>query len=284
MAAHRCTLIPCTLPPSQVLVKDSLALTVALDPAMTPDAVRVALYYAAQGEGPHPYERDTLSLLLSDGGEKRIRAALRRAELCGYLKRQHGGKRTDSFVFSPPQVAGEKVSPPRRAVETIVSPAARAGESELSQAAWDGERCATTTDTSSPPTSTRARTPETDLARLRVYLGEYAECLDKMCDSAEHPPNWAASIHGKFGATGTQTHAYVGIPADRWPAVLADAISDWATNRKAYTNRHFEGFVRKAADSERASNRPGSGSSASAHGGAPRPTGTDGARDRIPIE
>lgn len=86
---------------------------------MTPDAVRVALYYASLGPGEHAYDRDDLSFLLEEGGDKRIAKALGRAVKCGHLTRHRGGQHTDRFSFSPSQAEGESaVSPPQAAGES----------------------------------------------------------------------------------------------------------------------------------------------------------------------
>jgi hypothetical protein len=113
----------------------------ALDPSMTPDAVRLTIYYASLGEGGHPYDRDRLSELLEEAGEKRIRKALQRAERCGYLRRVKGGQATDRFAFSPAPKAGESrdLSPAQEGGEKL-SPPHGAGQSTLSTPQAAGER------------------------------------------------------------------------------------------------------------------------------------------------
>lgn len=263
-------------------------LVVALDPTMSPDAVRVALYFAAQGEGAHPYDAETFSLLLGgEAGDKRIRKALRRAEGRGYLTRQKGGRHSDRFTFCPPIRAGENLYPPPGGGEKNLSPAPGDSENASSRPLGAVKGAASSTTDTSPSTvqsTTRERTPETDLARLRIHLGEFGEAADLMCDAAEHSPTWAAAIYGKFGPNGTRVQLFKmqGIPPERWPAVLADAMTDWANDGKPYDNRHFEGYVRKAAINEQRTHGGGTGGEAGRNTSA---TGTDGPpRARIPIE
>lgn len=84
-------------------MKSDELIAMTLNPRMTPDAVRVTVYFASLGDGEHPYAFDTLSALLEEGGLRRVRNALARAESCGYLVRHKGGRGTDRFgvTFGP---------------------------------------------------------------------------------------------------------------------------------------------------------------------------------------
>lgn len=126
-----------------------------------------------------------------------------------------------------------------------------------------------------------ARPADTDLARLRTYLGDHARAVDLMLDSADHPSTWAAAIIGKYLPGAMQEGVFGGIGPDRRPAVLASAITDYATKGKPYGNKYFDGFVRDAANSERRGpiGRRDDGGAAAQSGSPPRAaTGTDGGR------
>lgn len=98
---------------------------------------------------------------------------------------------------------------------------------------------------------------DTDIARLRLYLGEHAPAVEMMLQSAEHPPNWISAVLGKFGPTGTQAQVWTGIPSERRPAVIATVLMEYATGGKQFENRHFDGYMRKATTNERNGNQSG---------------------------
>lgn len=83
--------------------------SVAADPRLTSDSVRIVLHFAQRGPGPHEYNLDELRELLNEAGEKVVRRALQRAERHGYLIRKRGGRQhTDTFSvnLTPAKTAG----------------------------------------------------------------------------------------------------------------------------------------------------------------------------------
>jgi hypothetical protein len=219
-------------------VTESQALAIALDPAMTPDAVRVTLYYASLGDGEHPYDFDRLSMLLEEAGEKRIRKALKRAVARKYLVRHHGGQHTDRFSFSPALNGGEKLSPPSGAGESAVSPPQAAGES-----------APPTTPPPTPP-SPPVSPPQSDgLELVREYLGD--EAVDAALASTVLPAAKLRALLGLFGPSGTQTdRIFRGISPTERRKALATAVIRYSLDATKYNNRLFETYLTRAINGD----------------------------------
>lgn len=259
------------------------AISALNDTDLSPAACRIVLYVLSLGPGQHEIKHSRFFALLNHPGEKAVRAALTLAVDCGYIRRTAGGKgRSDLYEFSPVPDAALKDSPALRAdlskdssaeiASLKDSPAPTAhlnGFSPAPRADLNAPSSSTPTSPSSPPPTAGARPPDEDLSKLRDYLGSHAAAVDMMLGSADHSPLWVAAVMGKFGPAGTQIGRFGGIPPDRHPAVLATALMEWAETRKRYENRHFDGFVRKAATIERRGDGGGDDAGAEA-GGATR--------------
>lgn len=256
----------------------------ATDARMTPDAVRVVLYLDSLG--PADEERtikgEDLSILLQ-GGEKPIRAAIARAEHCGYLTHRLGGRAGHKLTLTgagndAPQ-GGNPETEPRPQGRHLENDAPQGGNSVGNDSPRGGNsphtRAVVPTTDPSPPSSpppSHARPANAEVDRLRQHLGEHAAAAEMMVTSAAHPPSWIAAVLGKYGPSGTQRRIYTGIPPDRQPAVLATALMEYATSGEIFRNQLFDGFLRKAAEHERNPER--------SNGGAPR--GPDPGRAAAP--
>lgn len=230
----------------------------AMDPRMSPDAVRVVLYLDALGPGEVEREvkGEELAILLH-GGEKPIRAAIARAAFCGYLSSRRGGRSGHKLTLLPdgndsPQGALLKNDSPQGGIQEKESLPQGRNSEEITP---PGEEFGCTISQSIYPSSLsvtpRAKPGDAEVDRLRRYLGEFAGAVDLMLESADHGPSWVAAVLGKYSPGGTQIGSYAGIPSGRWPAVLADALTEYATHGKPYDNRLFDGFIRRQASAER---------------------------------
>lgn len=255
---------------------DPDVLAVITDTRLTPEARSVVLYVAARGAGTHEISHREFARLLHNRGEKALRAAIQDAADL-WLRRTPGGRgHHDRYEFRVAHRDNLTDSPAPTATLSAdrVAPGAHLNSTSSS--------LPTTDPSPSPSPSARAREgpADTDLARLRAYLGGHARAVDLMLGSAEHTPSWVAAVLGKYAKGGTQEGVFGGIAQERRPAVLADAITEYATEGKPYANRLFDGYVRKAADAERRSaNRGRDPGGSPAAPGVPRSaTGTDGGR------
>lgn len=216
--------------------------------------------------------------LLQVKDEKKLRVVIAEAEDAGWIEvnRQTGKGHNPEFRFTPPKNGTLNFTLPNFGTVssdtlpkngTLNAPHVRASSP-------------TTTTTPPSPTTTAgegerewSKPTDLDLARLRNHLGDHSQAVDMMMEAAEHPVSWVNAVMGKYGPSGTQP--LTGVPPDRRPAVLASALIDYATTRKPFENKYFDGFIRKAADNERKGNQP---REAGSH--APSParaaTGTDG--------
>lgn len=228
------------------------------------DSARVlGFYIASLGEGEHELSHDELAALLHGcPNTDTVGRHMRMLIVHRYVERTSPGGRG---------------SPRYRWLSTLEKsraesqPAKNHGENGSMPANFRGESRPPTTTPTTPPTPTEARErerpAEIDLARLRSYLGEHSRAVDLMLASSDHPPTWAASVFGKYGSNGTQAPS--GIPPDRRPAVLANALMDFAGKGKPYNNRYFDGFFNRALDDERNghNHRNGSGAPGAAAAG-----------------
>lgn len=114
-------------------------------------------------------------------------------------------------------------------------------------------------DSTTPPSTARAGTRGLD--RLRDYLGDHAEAADRMDESTDHGPTWAAGLMGLYGPNGTDPKAYDGLPEPERPTALAIAMDRYAAEAKPYNGRLFRRFL-ETVSHERQGNGNGSG-----HGG-----------------
>lgn len=110
------------------------------------------------------------------------------------------------------------------------------------------------TPPSSPP---RARAREADLDRLRAYLGEHADAVDRFAASADHSATWAAAILGLYGPDGTDTQVWQRSQPEDRPALLARALDRYAGEGKRYHGKLFRRFLEDVID-EHTSNGRGS--------------------------
>lgn len=236
------------------------------DSRLTDAARLIGLRIAAAAGEWVEWTRDDFRRLLHGAVSKdRVARALGELELYRYIERREGGRgHGDSFRFTVQ--AAETVSDSVQATKTVTADSVQAAETV---------KRASTTPISTPPPSPSARAPETDLARLRMHLGEHGRAVDLMAGSAAHPPTWAAAVYGKFGPDGMHLRIFGGLPPDRRAALLASALTDYATDGKRYDNRHFEGYVRKAITNEhRSTQQPLRATGTDGHtGGAPGQAG-----------
>lgn len=229
---------------------------------LTPEARSLIAYVSTLGESEIPYDR--LMRLLQVGDEKKLRRAIGEAEDSRWVtvERQTGRGHHPRFSFTPPENGSVSPNPENFTLTEIGTLSDRVPENGSVNGYKvpenGGVNCApssppTTTTPPSPPENarTRALPAETDTARLRTYLGGHSRAVDLMLHSADHTPTWAAAVWGKYAPGGTQERVFKGIDETRRPAVLADAIAEFATRGKTYDNRLFDGFVRKSIESER---------------------------------
>jgi hypothetical protein len=220
---------------------ESDILAVIEDTRLSPYACRIVLHVASLGDGPHEVSHREFARLLQNPGEKALRAAIQDA-VDLYLDRAPGGRNHhDRYTFR---------SAPGATLKDRAAPRATLSDDRSAPGATLNRASSTPTDLSPSPSPTaRVLPPDTDVARMRAYLGEHARALDMMLETDGHPPTWIAALMGKYGPSGTQERIYAGIPPGRQPAVLATAMMEYAG--KVFENRHFDGFMRKAVDSER---------------------------------
>src|SRR5690606_30034571 len=94
-----------------------------------------------------------------------------------------------------------------------------------------------------PPSSLpRAYTREA-LGRLRAYLGEHADAVDRFAASAEHSPTWPAAILGLYGPEGTDPTIWQRSPPEVRPALLARALDRYAGESRPYHGKLFRRFL-----------------------------------------
>lgn len=241
-------------------------LAVAADPRLTPDAVRVVLHYAGKGGvGPHPYDQDELVELLEEAGPKRIGRALKRAERHGYLTRKVGGKgHGDSYTLALRPAKTEELkdsSAKSDELKAVSSAKTEELNGHLGGGYMGGEDTTTTNKhTNNQPreavvenstNGARHEPPATaELAPLREHLGEFGYAVDVFTSSAPHAGSWPAAVLGKYGPTGTRREFWAGIPPEREPAVLADAMLNYASDYpgKVYQAPLFESLLKRARD------------------------------------
>ncbi len=234
------------------------------DSNMTSDAVRVVLFLASLG--PSGEERDVKGediAILIHRGEKPVRAAIKRAEHCGYLAARHGGRAGHKLTL----LVGLNDSP-RGGIKKETTPP---GEGLTVNDSPRGGITGAPTTTPTTPTPTEARAPEADLQKLREHLGPHADAVDLMDRSAEHTPMWASAVYGTYGPAGTQARIYQNLPTERRPAVLATVLTEYATNGKPFSNKYFAGYFQEAVKNER---NPKAGNSSDNSGASDSSAGT----------
>src|SRR5690606_20168317 len=81
------------------------------------------------------------------------------------------------------------------------------------------------------------------LGRLKSYLGEHADAVDRFASSAEHSPTWPAAILGLYGPEGTDPTIWQRLPPDVRPALLARALDRYAGEGRRYHGKLFRRFL-----------------------------------------
>ena len=243
------------------MTADAELVQIVTDPRLTPEAVRVVLY--VRSLGPVGQERavsgEALSILLH-GGEKPIRAAIARAVHCGYLGSKHGGRAGHklTFVGAPVNASPQggiteepkpEMTPPGEDLPGNDSP--RGGIPAPMGGGYMGGETPPINQPTNHPAGGRTNGPRpAELGGLREYLGEYAAAADVFAASAEHRGSWPAALLGKYGPNGTQQMFWRGVEPARQPAVVADALLNYASDRGGtpFDARLFEAFLRRARD------------------------------------
>ncbi|MCK9494187.1 MAG: hypothetical protein M0R75_01645 [Dehalococcoidia bacterium] len=277
---------------------------------LSPEARTIIAYVATISGTEISFDR--LMRLIHVRDEKKLRRSLAEAEDAGWIaiNRHTGRGHNPLFEFTPPKngTLSDRVpknggvnsdDPTRNRAEnpdslpkngTLSDSPPKNGTLNADRVPKNGgvndssrvrAAFSSSTTSSSPSVSPNGRARDaaqsSALAALVTYLGEHASAVHQMLGSADHPPLWPAAVMGKYGPGGTQLRLLSGIPPDRQPAVLATAMMEWATGGKPFENRHFDGYVRKAAEHERDGGTGGSGGD---HRGAtrraahPAPSGT----------
>lgn len=260
------------------MIEPETVAAVVNDSRLSPEARTVVLYVLCRGDGPQEIPHREFARILQNPGEKRLRRAIQDA-VDLWLSRSIGG-RGHSDTYEVRVAASADLTDRSASKSADLNDRVAAGDN------LNALRSAATAHLSAPPTPTtdtptptpttarvNGRPADTDLARLRTYLGEHSRAVDMMLESGDHGTTWAAAVLGKYGASGTQVPA--DIPPPRWPAVLANALIDFSSQKKPYSNRHFDGYYNTAANDERnpkrtAKNRPGDSGAPAEGGGAPK--------------
>lgn len=222
---------------------------VATDPRLTPDAVRVILYLATAG--PIGEEQDVkgedLSIILH-GGEKPIRAAIKRAEHCGYITNRFGGRAGHKLTLLPekendaPEGGNSEMAPPREVIEKGITPPGEAiNENHSPGGGNHAPSSREKIDSSRPPPTppggildekAAAVIAETDalLAGCRGALTDYLEkrvSPENQCSYVRTVTTWLDGMTFPWGCAKLNG---MPLPPDERPAYIADALNELATN------------------------------------------------------
>lgn len=214
-----------------------------MDSRLSADARVIGLYVASLGPGAHEIDRDTLmDLLGSDAGKGRVQRAVAKLQRFGWVRRTEGGR----GHFPRFEFRGRESEPLKQiGAAKTGSYTDRGRESEPLNPPRTRDKIEVNSSPSSPTTApTRAR--REDLDRLRGYLGEYADAVDQMDASAEHPPSWAAVVYGTYCREPSVDPLLDRVPSNERPAVIALALHRYAAEGGVYNGPYFRSFVQRA--------------------------------------
>lgn len=209
-------------------------------------------------------------LLSADAGKDRRQRAVRQLLRYAWIERKPGGRgHNDLFRFSSPETphlsdssrrtpqlneqgAEDSSRSPRQVSDSDRSRRQLNADSSRSRQPLSAAPFSHTSSSVHPPSGARAQVPgaapageppAAELEQLRTYLGDHAGAVDRFMAAAAHPRIWAGAVYGAFGPTGSRQWAWRGVPEEERPAILANALDDFAQEKTPYNNRHFEGFV-----------------------------------------
>lgn len=203
---------------------DQLA-AMAADPRLSPDAFRVIVYVAGLGVPGETQivKSEDLSIILQ-GGEKPIRSAVRRAEHCGYLKVDCGGRAGHKLTYTP---SGKSLPQGRR---SALNPSPRGGIPPL--VVEEGEVVNPLSPPDDHPLSVRAMQAISDaaekLAGCRGSLVDYLHARvpePRQYGYVQSVVSWldnpAQAFRGSSGGV---------IPAEERVKILAVALNEMAAS------------------------------------------------------
>lgn len=212
---------------------------------LSPEARALVAHVASIGGGEVPYAR--LGRLLHIHDERKLRRAVSEAEDSGWVavERQTGRGHSPRFTFTPAENTHVKADSPAENAE-VKAPSSTTTYLPTNQPS----REAVVEKPADPPPPRPAPVPSTpeELQPVRAYLGEFAYAADLFATG--RGGSWPAAVLGKYGPHGTRREFWRGIQPEREPAIVADALLNYASDfpGKPYQAPLFESLLARARD------------------------------------